>query len=124
MSNPTTRPMTRCVRDACNAPFHEHVDGACPNGSGSRFRKRLTRANAASQSFSADEVEVLARILKGLPLREDMRLITRLPVFLSVARKVQVMSERVKANVAERAAVPSPHAVPNGHPEAGGEAQP
>jgi hypothetical protein len=95
-----TRPNARCETQVggvrCGKAFHQHVHGACPELPGGTFRKHHTRPNAASQSFSAVEVDVLDQMLKGLLSKRDLTQVVRSEAFRNVARKVGVMRERVK----------------------------
>ena len=98
------RPRTICRRTRCGYAFSQHllIDGteseyACPNGTGETFRRNPTSKGAASQSFSAEEINALHTIVTGLVRRADLTQVARSKVFASVARKVGVMSARSKA---------------------------
>lgn len=81
----------------CKATKGEHVgdDRACPDGSGQRFKHPVSLSRV-SASFSADEVAVLDTVLKGLPVRADLRGLARNPALSSVARKLQGMRATLK----------------------------
>lgn len=95
----------RGIRGArCNRPLGEHCEGKCPQASESRHTFQASKScnRSVSNSFGIDEVELLHEITTRLMRGADVKHVTRAPAFASVARKVQSMSERVKAQKAGR----------------------
>lgn len=89
------RDTTKCRR--CQRQYAEHEQRSCPDGSGRVFDSQR-RLLGASNSFTEVEVMLLERILKGLPMREDLRVIARSGEFGSLVRKVQAMVRTAAAN--------------------------
>lgn len=88
----TIAPNTRCAE-----PFDKHgPNGECPQNSVKTFRKHPTNANAASQSFSEEEVSLLDQLLTGLRSKRDLSILARHPAMGSIARKVMGMRNSIK----------------------------
>jgi DNA-directed RNA polymerase subunit RPC12/RpoP len=94
------RPTTKCQHENCHRRFDEHTeapDHACPNGSGRRFRLHGRRRGAASNSFTAAEIDALATLVENAP-RCELPTLTRSKAFASLARKVLAMVARSNAS--------------------------
>ena len=89
-----TRDHTKCRR--CGEVFmlHAAVTRTCPGNPASTFQKHATRV-AASQSFTPDEVQLLAFAFEGLLRGQDIRAVCRHKNFPNLIRKVQAMQRRL-----------------------------
>lgn len=105
------RARTICYRGIdgrrCGSTYEQHgpEPRLCPDGDGVKdtFRAHYTPTRAG-QSFSGDEVSLLAELLEGVTRHRDMRQLTRSQAFASVAGKVirmrQQLAERKQATSA------------------------
>jgi hypothetical protein len=100
-----TRARSKCWRSIhgrpCGCTWEEHhsVTRACPDGDDEvhTFRSHASCPTRVGQSFSHDEVELLASLFLALTRGADVRVLLRSPHFASVAGKVLRMRKRITA---------------------------
>ncbi len=115
-----TRARSKCYRSVnnryCGATWEEHdpITRACPDGTGpGHVFYSHYQPKRAGQSFSDDEVLILAEVLEGVTRHRDMRVLARTPAFGTVATKVVRMRRRLADRKNDSAEQPAAQAAAN-----------
>ncbi len=83
-------PRRKCRR--CNLRLDAHFDDKCADG---RAYVAVSDRMAASQSFNAEEVEVLRQLVRAATMGTSSQYLCRTAGFVTLAKKVPVMARRI-----------------------------